>query len=152
MFVRLLVMLISHIICCFSGLMCCRSFVQFMAQKGEIKQSWNLSPCQCDRAHLVQSSALRSSSKGAIECMPSQQHITCCPSRPWSPSLQHLRHGNSKAVTCDWSHTMWTNAMRSNAQDMIKRTRTCDRAHRSTFGRIRDYDRLHHLRSSALLT
>ena len=44
MFDRLIVVLISHVLCCFSVLVCCRSLVQFMAQRREIKQSWNLGP------------------------------------------------------------------------------------------------------------
>jgi hypothetical protein len=44
MFVRLLVVLISHVLCCFSVLVCCRSLMQIVVQRGDIKQSWNLGP------------------------------------------------------------------------------------------------------------
>jgi hypothetical protein len=63
MFVRLLVVLISHVLCCFSVLVRCRSLMHIVVQMEEIKQSWNLGPCQCARAHLVRSSVLRSNDK-----------------------------------------------------------------------------------------
>ena len=44
MFVRLLAVLISNILCCFSVLVCCRSLVQIGDQKGEIEQMWKLDP------------------------------------------------------------------------------------------------------------
>jgi hypothetical protein len=37
-FVRLLVLLISNVLSCFSVLVCCRSLVQKVAQRGEMKQ------------------------------------------------------------------------------------------------------------------
>ena len=61
MFVRLLVMLISNVLCCFSVLVCCRSLVQFVAQRGEIKQSLNLGPYQCDRAQCARAQGGRPS-------------------------------------------------------------------------------------------
>jgi hypothetical protein len=81
MFVRLLVLLISNVLCCVSISMCCRSLVQIVVQRGEIEQRWNLGPCQCDRAHSMRSNALRFSAMGMIECMPRQPHIPRCPSR-----------------------------------------------------------------------
>ena len=69
-------MLISHVLCCFSDLVCCRSLVQFVVQRGEIKQSWNLGPYQCYRALLVRSSALHSSSRArSSACLVSR--ISC---------------------------------------------------------------------------
>ena len=38
MFVRLLAVLISDVLCCFTVLVCCRSVVQIRVQKGEIEQ------------------------------------------------------------------------------------------------------------------
>ena len=61
MFVRLIVVLISNILFCFSVLVCCRSLVQIEVQNGEIEQKWKLDPCQCDRAHCTQTHELRSS-------------------------------------------------------------------------------------------
>jgi hypothetical protein len=72
MFVRLLVLLISYVLCCFSTFVCCRSLVQIVVQRGGIEQRWNLGPYKCDRAHLVSSSALRSSLRGTIKHMPRQ--------------------------------------------------------------------------------
>jgi hypothetical protein len=57
MFVRLLVVLIYNILYCFSVLVCCRSLVQIGVQMGEIEQKWKIGPYQCDRSHLVRSSA-----------------------------------------------------------------------------------------------
>jgi hypothetical protein len=37
-FIKLLVLLISDILCCFSILVCCRSLVQIGVQMGEIEQ------------------------------------------------------------------------------------------------------------------
>ena len=69
MFVRLLVLLISHVLCCFSVLVCCRSLVQFVAQRGEIKQSWNLGPCQCDLVQCARTQGARSSTC-LVSCNP----------------------------------------------------------------------------------
>ena len=44
-----------------SVLVCCRSFVQFVAQMGEIKQIWKLGPCKRDRAHCNRTHEPRSS-------------------------------------------------------------------------------------------
>ena len=138
MFVRLLVMLISDVLCCFSVLLCCRSFVLIVAQRGEIKESWNIGQCQCDRVHLVRSSALHLSPRGAIERMPSQLHNTRCPSRPYAPSLQHLRRRDFEVVTCDQTQTPtiecirpWdrTQCLRLNACGITIDRTTCNRAH-----------------------
>jgi hypothetical protein len=57
MFVRLLTVLISDVLCYFSVLVCCRSLVQIMVQRGGIKQSGSLAPVStidrtwCDRVH-----------------------------------------------------------------------------------------------------
>jgi hypothetical protein len=50
-------MLISNVLCYFSVLVCCRSLVQIMVQRGGIKQSGSLAPVStidhtwCDRVH-----------------------------------------------------------------------------------------------------
>ena len=106
----------------FYVLVCCRSLVQIGVQKGEIEQKWKLDPCQCDRVHLVRSSALRSSLRGVIECIHIDPHFPCCLSQPYALSLQHLRCGNSEAVIWDRSHLVWSNAVRSNATLTIERT------------------------------
>jgi hypothetical protein len=74
MFVRFLVLLISHVLYCFSVLVCYRSLVQIVIQRGGIEQRWNLGPCKCDQAHLVSSSALRSSPRGTIKRTPRSTH------------------------------------------------------------------------------
>jgi hypothetical protein len=66
MFVRFLVLLISHVLCCFSDLVCCRFLVQIVVQRGGIEQKMKSWPLP------VRSSALQSSPKGAIEHMPRQ--------------------------------------------------------------------------------
>ena len=66
MFVRLLVVLISDVLCCFSVLVCCRSLVLIVVQRGGIEQKMESWPLP------VRSSRLRSSPRGAIERMPSQ--------------------------------------------------------------------------------
>ena len=137
MFVRLLVLLISHVLCCFSDLLCCRSLVQFVVQRGGIEQRWNLGPCQCDRAHLVRSNAVCSSPRGAIERMPRQPHILRCLSRHRFIAcavgiLRQLR-------AIDLTSRNRTSCIQLNAhRPEIERT-TCDRTHTG-------------LRSSASLT
>jgi hypothetical protein len=44
MFVRLLAVLISGVLCYFSVLVCCRSLVRIVVQRGRIKQSGSLAP------------------------------------------------------------------------------------------------------------
>jgi hypothetical protein len=44
MFVRLLAVLISDVLCYFSVLVCCRSLVRIVVQRGGIKQSGSLAP------------------------------------------------------------------------------------------------------------
>jgi hypothetical protein len=56
-FIRLLVLLISNILCCFSVLVCCRSLVQIGVQMGEIEQKMEVWPLP-----------MRSITLGAIEC------------------------------------------------------------------------------------
>ena len=144
MFVKLLDVLISNILCCFSVLVCCRSSVQIGVQKGEIEQKWKFDPCQCDWAHLV-----RSSLRGAIERIHVDPYFTRCPSRPYAPSLQHLRRGDSEAVMCDRSHIVGSNAVRSNS-DSYHRTHTALRSNATfTIERMQDCDQSQHLRSSA---
>jgi hypothetical protein len=63
MFVRHLVLLISHVLCYFSVLVYCRSLVQIVVQRGEIEQRWNLGPAS------------------ALKRMPHQPHIPRLPSR-----------------------------------------------------------------------
>ena len=119
MFVRILVLLISHVLCCFSVLVCRRSLVQFVAQRREIKQSWNLGPCQCDRAHLVCLSP-----RGAISaCLvsrisrvalvgPSLHRFNTCAVR----LLRQLRaiectaHDRKHMRAWDWKHCIQSNA------------------------------------------
>ena len=132
MFVRLLVMLISHVLCCFGVLVCCRSLVQFVVQMSEIEQKMESWPLP------VRSSALCLSPRGTIECMPSQPRITRCPS---------LHCFNTCTVGIYWQ-------LRAIERSAIERT-----AHASlrsnalhTVERIWDCDQLHHLRSSAPLT
>jgi hypothetical protein len=64
MFVRLLVLLISNVLCCFSVLVCCRSLVQIVVQKGvELSKDGTLASASaiertwCDRMHEPQSIA-----------------------------------------------------------------------------------------------
>ena len=109
--------------CYFSVLVCCRSLVQIRVQKGLIKQklkSWPLT---------VRSSALRSSARGTTECRRVDLRFTSHPSRSYAPSLQHLHHRNSKAVICNRSQLVRSNAVRSNATPTIECTRRCDRTH-----------------------
>ena len=115
MFVRLLILLISHILRYFSDLVCCRYLVQFVVQRGGIKQRWNLGPCQCDRAHLVRSSACLVSRISRIFFLP--------------PSLHWLRHGNSEAVTLDRSHISWSNALQLNPYRPEIEHTACDLTH-----------------------
>jgi hypothetical protein len=64
MFVRLLVVLISNVLCYFSVLVCCRSLVRIVVQRGGIKQSGSLAPISvinrtwCDRAHCDRTQAM----------------------------------------------------------------------------------------------
>ena len=129
MFVRFLVMLISNILCCFSILVCCRSLVQFVAKRGEIKQRKNFGPCKWG-----------SNAWSTIECSHVDPRSPRRPSQPYASSLQHLRRGNSKAVICDQTQCGRTQhprsnvhgadtALRSNAEQTIERRRDYDRAH-----------------------
>jgi hypothetical protein len=61
--------LISHVLCCFSVLVCYRFSLQIVVQRGEIKQSWNLGPCQCARAHCDRTHEPRSSTSH-VNCNP----------------------------------------------------------------------------------
>ena len=61
MFVRLLVLLISHVLYYFSDLVCCRSSVQFVVQRGGFEQRRNQAPGSEIERTLVQLSALRAS-------------------------------------------------------------------------------------------
>jgi hypothetical protein len=45
MFVRFLAVLIFDVLCYFSVLVCCRSLVQIVVQRGKIKQSGSLASC-----------------------------------------------------------------------------------------------------------
>ena len=148
MFVRLLAVLISNILCCSSILVCCRSLVQ-------IKESWSLDPWQCDREHLVQSSALRSSARVAIERRHMDPHFPLCPSQPYAPSLQLLRRGNSEAVICNRSHLVRPNTLQLNAMPIIKYTRADTKLWPNAQHRIKrmwECDQSQHLQSSAPLT
>ena len=116
MFVRLLTVLISNILCCFSVLVCCKSLVQIRIQKGRNwgkLKSWPLT---------VWSSVLRSSARVAIERRHVDPRFPHRPSRPYAPSLQLLRRGNSELVICDQSHIVRSNTVRSNATPTIEHT------------------------------
>ena len=140
MFVRLLVVLISHILCCFSDLVCCRSLVQFMVQRGGIEQRWNLDPCQCDQAHLVWLSIVRSSPRGTIERMPHHLNNSYCPSLHRFIAcavgiLRQLRaidRTSRDRMYCDWMHYIQLNAhgtaIEHHAYDQAH-TALCSRTH-----------------------
>ena len=65
---------------------------------------------------------MRSNAWSTIEHSHVDPHSLRCPTRPYAPSLQHLRRGSSEAVTCDRLHNVRSNAVRSNATPTIERT------------------------------
>jgi hypothetical protein len=70
MFVRLLAVLISDVLCYFSVLVCCRSLVRIVVQRGRIKQSGSLAPVSV--IMRVRSSTLCSNAEAMIEREPCQ--------------------------------------------------------------------------------
>jgi hypothetical protein len=91
MFVRLLVVLISYVLCCFSVLVCCRSLVQIEVQMGEIEQKMGVGPCQCDRAHCDQTHEPQSSAS----------HVSRNPRVALASIASTLMPWDVRAVICD---------------------------------------------------
>jgi hypothetical protein len=111
MFVRLLAMLISDVLCYFSVLVCCRSLVRIVVQRSGIKQSGSLALVSaidrtwCDRAHYVRSQKPQSNTSHVNrEVRVALAAITNLLA-PWV----------FRAVICDRSHTVRSNAVRSNS-------------------------------------
>ena len=139
MFVKLLALLISNVLVCFSVLFCCRLLVSKCGLQDENFSKCTSSPCQCPRAHYVWSSALRSnpvekierteprssamclSARSAIKHMPHQPHISRCPSRHrFTPCAVGILSGYVwlSALSCDRAHT----GLRLSTLHMIERT------------------------------
>jgi hypothetical protein len=118
MFVRLLAVLISDVLCYFSVLVCCRSLVRIVVQRGGIKQSGSLAPVsaidrtKCDRAHCVQTQKPRSNAS----------HVSCEVHVALAAITNSLAPWEFRVIICNRSHTMRSNAMRSNSN-------TYDRTH-----------------------
>jgi hypothetical protein len=106
MFVRLLVLLISNVLYCFSVLVCCRSLVRIMVQRGGIKQRWNFSLCRCVRTQKPRSNVLPPSAR--------EVHVALA-----SPII-HRFNLAPWVVICIRTHLV-----RSNATPTLERTRYC---------------------------
>jgi hypothetical protein len=111
MFVRLLAMLISDVLCYFSVLVCCRSLVRIVVQRGRIKQSESLAIVSainrtwCDRAHCVRTQKLRLNASHVSR----EVHVAL------AAIANSLAPWEFRAVICDRSHTVRSNAVRSNS-------------------------------------
>jgi hypothetical protein len=148
MFVRLLVLLISNVLYSFSVFIVLQILTFDLRSKAWKWPRCISSPWKCDRSHLVRSNALRAIERmPMIDCTPHQPYSPRYPSRPYAPSLQHLRRGQLRAIDrtmCDRTQRQRLNThymamhRKSNASQMIERMQGCDRSH--------------HLRSNAPLT
>ena len=123
-------MLIYHVLCCFSVLVCCRSLVQFVAQMGEIEQKMESWPLQCDRAHYARAQGAHSSaclvsciSRVALAGPMLHRFNTCTVA-----ILKQLRAIERNAVELN-AYYRTQMALRSNAMPTIKRMRDCDQSH-----------------------
>jgi hypothetical protein len=118
MFVRLLAVLISDVLCYFSVLVCCMSLVRIVVQRGGIDQSGSLAlviaidRTWCDRAHC--------------DRMQEPRSIASHVSREVRISLAPIANSHAlwefRAVICDRSHTVRSNAVWSNSN-------ACDQTH-----------------------
>jgi hypothetical protein len=124
-------LLISNVLCCFNSLVCCRSLIHIVVQRGEIKQSWNLGPCQCARAHMVRLSASHVSRNPRIALAgPSLHHFNTCTVGFWSSYLRSIAyHVIKRSVVERTTHDRTYTTLRLNACQMIERMLACARAH-----------------------
>ena len=143
MFVRLLAVLISNILCSFNVLVCCRSLVQISDQKGEIEQMWKLDPWQCDRAHCTRAQGTRSSASTWTHVSHVALAAIAHSLTLWDFWGSYLRSIAYCAIECnaverntsDQTYTKltricnWTHIIGSNACGTAIDRTTCDRAH-----------------------
>ena len=122
--------------CCFSVLVCCTSLVQIVVQRGKIEQRWKYSP----------TSAIE---RTALECMSHDRAHAMSVVIPMLPQLalasiaSTLALSDSRVVIRDRSHSMRLNAVWSNAQDTIEHTSLWQSNARQMIKRMRDCDRSH---------
>jgi hypothetical protein len=111
MFVRLLAVLISDVLCYFSVLVCCRSLVRIVVQRGGIKQSGSLALVSaidrtwCDRAHGDRTQEPRLNASHVNHEVRVALAAIANSLAPWE----------FRAVICDRSHTVQSNAVWSNS-------------------------------------
>ena len=144
MFIRLLAVLISNILCCFSVLVCCRSLVQFEAKRGEIKQRQNFGPCKCNRTHDLRSSTATQTRVPHVALTnPMLHRFNTC-------TVGILRQLSTiDRILCDRAQCGRTQCPRSNVHGANTALRSNAK---QTIECKRNYDRSQHLRSSASLT